>query len=151
MGVGIGLAWAPVRMRLAGMKEISDLLGLSSERADQLTHADGFPRPIDTLAMGRVWDRRRSDELGGIETQGDTAGLGRDPSNTDAGHGPKCPCDLRRRPGRMACAARIRDSASAQPGHHGWLTQIRSRSETAIATSIACQGKLVTVVFETVW
>ena len=57
LGVALGLAWAPERMRLVGMKEITQMLDLSADRANQLTHTDGFPAPIDTLAMGRVWDR----------------------------------------------------------------------------------------------
>ena len=39
------------------MKEITELLGLPAQRANQLTHTGDFPAPIDTLAMGRVWDR----------------------------------------------------------------------------------------------
>jgi hypothetical protein len=57
LGIALGLSWAPERMRLVGKKEITRMLDLSPDRVDQLTHTDGFPVPIDTLAMGRVWDR----------------------------------------------------------------------------------------------
>ena len=57
LGVALGLSWAPERMRLVGMKEICQMLDLSADRANQLTHTEGFPAPIDTFAMGRVWDR----------------------------------------------------------------------------------------------
>jgi prophage regulatory protein len=35
------------------------MLGVSKQRADQLTRTDGFPRPVSELASGRIW--RKSD------------------------------------------------------------------------------------------
>lgn len=42
-------------MTLAGIREIADLLGVSPQRAGQLTAQAGFPRPIGRLSMGPVW------------------------------------------------------------------------------------------------
>ena len=53
--------WAEgVTGRLAGVTEISDYLGISRARADQLTRQQGFPKPYDVLAANtprpqRVW------------------------------------------------------------------------------------------------
>ena len=44
-------------LRLVGTTEIASLLGVSRQRADQLTHAPDFPKPVATLAQGRVWER----------------------------------------------------------------------------------------------
>lgn len=35
--------------------EIAALLGVSRQRADQLTRSEGFPAPTASLAIGRVW------------------------------------------------------------------------------------------------
>jgi predicted DNA-binding transcriptional regulator AlpA len=42
---------------LVGVTEIGDLLGVSRQRADQLTHAEGFPETVAVLSAGRIWRR----------------------------------------------------------------------------------------------
>jgi prophage regulatory protein len=42
---------------LVGVTEIGDLLGVSRQRADQLTHSAGFPEPVATISAGRIWRR----------------------------------------------------------------------------------------------
>lgn len=42
-------------MKLVGVTEIAELLGVSRQRADQLSHSPGFPEPIAELASGRIW------------------------------------------------------------------------------------------------
>jgi predicted DNA-binding transcriptional regulator AlpA len=42
---------------LVGVNEIGDLLGVSRQRADQLSRLEGFPEPIGTIAAGRIWRR----------------------------------------------------------------------------------------------
>lgn len=44
-------------VRLASTVELAELLGVTRQRVDQLTRADGFPSPAAELAIGRVWDR----------------------------------------------------------------------------------------------
>ncbi len=46
-------------MRLAGIREIAELLGVSRQRASQLAQSKSFPPPLDRIAQGPVW--RRSD------------------------------------------------------------------------------------------
>jgi prophage regulatory protein len=46
-------------MELMGTTEIGRLLGVSRQRADQVTKMTGFPKPASELAQGRVW--RKSD------------------------------------------------------------------------------------------
>lgn len=43
------------RDRLAGIHEIAELLGVSRQRVDQLSRQAGFPEPLDTIRLGRVW------------------------------------------------------------------------------------------------
>jgi predicted DNA-binding transcriptional regulator AlpA len=45
---------------LVGVTEIAEMLGLSRQRADQITrtYAD-FPKPEIELASGRVWQRSK--------------------------------------------------------------------------------------------
>jgi predicted DNA-binding transcriptional regulator AlpA len=43
--------------RLVGVREISKLLSLSRQRADQLVRTKGFPDPVRELASGRIWER----------------------------------------------------------------------------------------------
>lgn len=43
---------------LVGVTEIAALLGLSRQRADQLSRTKGFPDPTAELASGRVWERQ---------------------------------------------------------------------------------------------
>jgi predicted DNA-binding transcriptional regulator AlpA len=40
-----------------GVTEIGELLGVSRQRADQLSRTDEFPAPEAELASGRVWAR----------------------------------------------------------------------------------------------
>jgi predicted DNA-binding transcriptional regulator AlpA len=42
---------------LVGVTEIGDLLGVSRQRADQLTRTDGFPEPVAVISAGRIWRR----------------------------------------------------------------------------------------------
>ena len=42
---------------LLGVKEIGELLGVSRQRADQLSKADGFPAPEAVITAGRIWKR----------------------------------------------------------------------------------------------
>jgi predicted DNA-binding transcriptional regulator AlpA len=42
---------------LVGVREIGRMLGVSKQRADQLTHKGDFPEPAAALATGRVWER----------------------------------------------------------------------------------------------
>jgi hypothetical protein len=37
-----------------GVTEIGDLLGVSRQRADQLTRTEGFPEPVAVLSAGRI-------------------------------------------------------------------------------------------------
>lgn len=41
--------------KLAGVAEVAALAGVSKQRAGQLTKLPGFPKPVDSLAMGPVW------------------------------------------------------------------------------------------------
>ncbi len=43
--------------RLVGVREISKLLGVSRQRADQVVRTKGFPDPVAELAGGRIWER----------------------------------------------------------------------------------------------
>lgn len=42
---------------LVGLTEIAAMLGVSRQRASQLSASKGFPAPLDRLAMGPVWRR----------------------------------------------------------------------------------------------
>lgn len=42
---------------LVSLREIGDLLGVSHQRADQLSKLPNFPRPEATLSTGRVWNQ----------------------------------------------------------------------------------------------
>lgn len=44
---------------LAGVREISALLGVTRQRADQWTRTKGFPEPLAELASGRIWDKEQ--------------------------------------------------------------------------------------------
>jgi predicted DNA-binding transcriptional regulator AlpA len=48
--------------QLMGIAEIADLLGISTQRVDQLARQGAFPRPIAELRAGRIW-RQRDVEL----------------------------------------------------------------------------------------
>lgn len=41
---------------LMGVAEIAQLLGVSRQRVTQLAKAEGFPRPVASLAAGPVWE-----------------------------------------------------------------------------------------------
>jgi prophage regulatory protein len=41
--------------RLVGAHEIRDLLGVSRQRVYQMAGRSDFPRPVATLAQGKVW------------------------------------------------------------------------------------------------
>jgi prophage regulatory protein len=43
---------------LLGVKEIGQLLGVSRQRADQLTKTEGFPLPEAEISAGRIWNRQ---------------------------------------------------------------------------------------------
>lgn len=40
---------------LASIQEIGTILGVPKQRASQITHNRGFPRPVDELGVGRIW------------------------------------------------------------------------------------------------
>jgi predicted DNA-binding transcriptional regulator AlpA len=42
-------------MKLAGIREIADLAGVSRQRANQLAAKPDFPKPLDRIAAGPVW------------------------------------------------------------------------------------------------
>ena len=44
-------------VELVSTVEIADLVGLSRQRVDQLSRQGGFPSPVASLAIGRVWAR----------------------------------------------------------------------------------------------
>ena len=46
-----------VTHHLVGAQEIGVILGVSRQRAHQLVSRPDFPRPVVTLAMGKVWNR----------------------------------------------------------------------------------------------
>lgn len=63
---------------LMGAREIGDLLGVSRQRVQQLISRADFPKPYDTLSMGKVWLRedverwaqqRQMRLTGGTETE----------------------------------------------------------------------------------
>ena len=42
-------------LRLVGAHEIRDLLGVSRQRVYQLAGRSDFPKPVATLAQGKIW------------------------------------------------------------------------------------------------
>lgn len=42
-------------MKLAGISEIAELLGVSRQRAGQIAARKDFPKPADRIASGPVW------------------------------------------------------------------------------------------------
>lgn len=42
---------------LAGISEIAEMLGISKQRASQISVNEDFPKPLDRLASGPVWRR----------------------------------------------------------------------------------------------
>lgn len=49
--------WGMARRKspIVGLAELAAMLGVSSQRADQITAKRGFPKPYAELASGRVW------------------------------------------------------------------------------------------------
>lgn len=45
-----------------GIYEIAAALGVSRQRADQITRERDFPQPVEVLHMGRVWRKREFEE-----------------------------------------------------------------------------------------
>ena len=43
---------------LVGLTEIAAMLGVSKQRADQLSRKPDFPPPVANLSSGRVWETR---------------------------------------------------------------------------------------------
>lgn len=43
------------RMDLMGAQEVAELLGVSRQRVHQLAERPDFPRPVATLAAGKIW------------------------------------------------------------------------------------------------
>ena len=39
-----------------GLTEVAELLGVTRQRASQLRHIPGFPKPAKDLAMGPIWE-----------------------------------------------------------------------------------------------
>lgn len=48
---------APALPALAGISEVAEILGVSRQRASELSGSTGFPRPVTHLAAGPVWLR----------------------------------------------------------------------------------------------
>lgn len=46
---------ADVHPRYVGAHEIRDMLGVSRQRVYQLAAQPGFPKPVATLAQGKIW------------------------------------------------------------------------------------------------
>lgn len=44
-----------MRIRLAGAAEGRRILGVSAQRFQQLAAKPGFPEPVDTIEMGRIY------------------------------------------------------------------------------------------------
>jgi predicted DNA-binding transcriptional regulator AlpA len=47
---------------LVGIREIAEMLGVSPQRADQLSNTTRFPAPTVALASGRIWERSAVEE-----------------------------------------------------------------------------------------
>lgn len=52
----------PRRLLLYGSAEIAERLGVSRQRAQTIMQKAGFPRPVETLACGRIWRAPDVDE-----------------------------------------------------------------------------------------
>jgi predicted DNA-binding transcriptional regulator AlpA len=46
-----------MRLDLMGTTEVAELLGVSRQRADQLSRSEEFPAPVGEIAAGRIWLR----------------------------------------------------------------------------------------------
>ena len=62
----VGLSWLcqgrAVTQQLMGIAEIAKLLGVSPQRAHQLSRSDAFPEPLAVLAAGPVWETTSVEE-----------------------------------------------------------------------------------------
>ena len=52
-GVKAGVA----QLELVATPEIAQLLGVSRQRADVITKQAGFPEPIASLSVGKIWSK----------------------------------------------------------------------------------------------
>lgn len=43
---------------LVGVTEIAAMLGVTRQRADQLTRRGDFPKPEATISAGRIWKKK---------------------------------------------------------------------------------------------
>lgn len=48
----------PTNIRMIGTAEITRRLGVSRQRAHQITNLATFPRPVASLQLGRIWAAR---------------------------------------------------------------------------------------------
>ena len=44
--------------KLVGIHEIAAALGVTRQRADQLSRREDFPKPVVDLQMGRIWNTK---------------------------------------------------------------------------------------------
>jgi predicted DNA-binding transcriptional regulator AlpA len=45
-------------VEVLGVTEVAELLGISRQRVDKLSHTDpDFPEPMTTLGRGRLWEK----------------------------------------------------------------------------------------------
>jgi predicted DNA-binding transcriptional regulator AlpA len=42
-------------LKLAGIREIAELLGVTPQRANQIAAKKDFPKPLDRIGAGPVW------------------------------------------------------------------------------------------------
>lgn len=60
LGVGDrqGAMFGPVTLDLVGIAEVAEILGVSTQRVDQIARTDAtFPPPVAELRAGRIWQR----------------------------------------------------------------------------------------------
>lgn len=62
-----------------GLTEIGDMLGVTRQRAYQLSRKTGFPAPVAETKAGRIWDRA---EVAAWESTWDRASKGGRPKRT---------------------------------------------------------------------
>lgn len=51
----VGVKKQPAQPPVVAAAEIGDMLALSRKRISVLTSAQGFPEPVATLTVGRIW------------------------------------------------------------------------------------------------
>jgi predicted DNA-binding transcriptional regulator AlpA len=50
-------------VEVLGVTEVAELLGISRQRVDKLSHTDpDFPEPMTTLGRGRLWEKTAVEE-----------------------------------------------------------------------------------------